>query len=111
MKPLCLPVDTAAIACAVGVDPVLINVAVKDFTPVACAGKADAVTEAIEWRKVYHDDHVVAFAFHPAMKRKHAVLIMYMDHAETLAAQAGIAPAQLDQLSRKAHMIDHLLIA
>ena len=45
------------------------------------------------------------------MEREHAVPIIRVHDAEALPAQSGMAPAQLDQLARKAHVIEHLLVA
>ena len=65
----------AAIARDVGVHPVLIHVAVEDLAPRAPAGEADAVVEAVEGGEVDRHQHVVAFAFHPAMERQHAIFV------------------------------------
>ena len=37
--------DSPAVADHVGIDPVLVDVAVEDLTPVPAAGKADAIAE------------------------------------------------------------------
>ena len=106
-----LRVDPSAVADGVGVDPVLVDIAVENLAPITAAGKADSIIEAIEIPEVRDHDHVVAFSLHPAVKCEHAVLIVDMHHAEALATQARIAPAKFDQFPRETHMIKHLLIA
>ena len=69
------------------------------------------IVEAIEIPEMHHHDHVVAFALHPAVEGQHAVLIVDVDHAEPLSAQARILPAKPDQLAREPQMIEHLLVA
>ena len=104
--------DAAAVAGDVRVDPVLVDVAVEDLPPVAAAREADAVVEAVERSKVHDHHHVVAFALDPAVEREHAVLIVDVHHAETLArASAGCRQRSAEQLAREPQVVEHLLVA
>ena len=103
--------DSAAVAGDVGVHPVLVDVAVEDFAPGAVAREADAVVEAIEWREMRDHDHVVARPFDPAMEGEHSVLIVSVDYSESLAAQARMFPAEVEQLASEPQVIEHLFVA
>src|SRR5207253_6326333 len=110
MQRLRLGINATAVAHDVGVDPILVDVAVKDFTPLTAAGKTDPIVEPIERRKMRDDEHPVSFAFDPALEREHAILVVDVHNAKSLAAQARIAPAQIDELARETQMIEHLLV-
>src|SRR5438477_2792167 len=60
MQRLRLGINATAVAHDVGVDPILVDVAVKDFTPLTAAGKTDPIVEPIERRKMRDDEHPVA---------------------------------------------------
>ena len=104
-------VDPSTVADGVDVDPVLVDIAVENLAPITAAGKADLIVEAIGVPEMHDHDHVVALSLHPAVKREHAILIVNMHNAETLTAQARIAPAKFNELPRETHMIQHLLVA
>jgi len=59
-------VDPSAVADRVGVDPVLVDIAVENLAPITAAGKADSIVEAIEIPEVHDHDHVVAFSPQPS---------------------------------------------
>jgi hypothetical protein len=111
MQRIRLGKHSTAVACDVWIDPIFIHIAVKDFAPLPIAWETDAVAEAIECRQVHHDDHIVSFALHPAVPGEHAILIVAVQHAETLPAQGGIPPAQPHQFAREPYVIEYLLVA
>ena len=76
--------DATAIACNTWIDPILIDIAVKDFTPVAATRESDAVAETIEVRQVHHHDHIMPFTHHPPVEGERAVLIVAVHHAKPL---------------------------
>ena len=94
-----------------GFTPGLINIAVKDLAPGAAAGNADPVIETVKSGEMHDHQHVLSFAFDPAMKGQDTILIVDVDHAETLSAQTRVAPTQREQLAREAKVIEHLLVA
>src|SRR5262245_56349852 len=79
--------DTPAVTDHGGIDPVFIDIAVEDLTPVSAAWESNTIPDAVEVGQVQHHDDVMAFAFYPAMKRQHAVLIVHVRHAKPLPAQ------------------------
>src|SRR5207249_581954 len=111
MKRLRLGIHAATIARDTGVDPVLVGVAIEDFTPLAATRKANPIFEPIERRKMHDDENVATFAFNPALESEHAILVVCMHDAKPLAAQAGIAPAQVNKFARETQVIEHLLVA
>jgi hypothetical protein len=69
-----LPVrkDAASVADNIGIYPRFTDVAVKHLAPGATAGNADALVETVKGGEMHDHEHVVAFAFDPAMERQHA---------------------------------------
>src|SRR5438477_6120671 len=102
--------NAPAIAHDAGIDPVLVDVAVKDFTPLAAIREPDPIPELVDGRKMHDHQHVVSFAFDPALEGEDAILVVDVHNAKSLAAQAGIAPAQVDELVCETQMIEHLLV-
>jgi hypothetical protein len=93
MERLRLRKDTATVADHSGINPVLIDVAIENLAPETATWEPDAIPKAIEGPEMDDHNHVVAFTFHPPMKRQHAVLIVYVNNAKALAAQALKTPA------------------
>ena len=85
-----LRVHLATVARDVRVHPVFVHVAIEHLAPLAAGWKTDPVIKAVKRCQMHNDDHVVAFPFHPAMKGQHTVLVVNVDHTETLSAQARI---------------------
>lgn len=70
--------DAPAIPHYRGIDPVLVNVAVKDLAPSSTSSKTDAIADARKICEMRYHHHVMAFAFFPAVKHQDAILIVRM---------------------------------
>ena len=80
----------ATVACGDWVHPVLVDVAIKNFSPAARPRETDSVVEAMRRSEVNHDDHIMPLALNPAMKRKHSVFIVSMNNSKTLPSKFRI---------------------
>src|SRR6266849_10629791 len=83
------------------IHPIIVYVAVECFAPAATAGKTDTIAVAVKVRQVYHNDNVMPFIWHPAVKRQHTVFIVRVHHAKALTPQRRKLPAQLNQFTSK----------
>ena len=57
-----------------------------------------------------HHHQIAADARQPAMKRDHAVFVVYMKHMEPFTAQGRVLATQPDHLAREAMLIGHMLV-
>jgi len=103
--------DHALVAGGVRVGEILVGIAVEDFAPATAAGEADAVVETVEVGEMDHDDHILALALDPALEGEHSLVVMGMEDMQSIAAEAGEVPTQLQEFTDEAQVIVHVAIA
>jgi len=73
--------DGAAIPGNDGVHPIVVNIAIEDFLPLAAAGKADLIVEPVAFVEAGDNDDIGSRTFHPVLKREHAVVVVNVNEA------------------------------
>ena len=105
-------IDTAWIALGGGIEPVVVDVAVKHLVPMPRPRKPKAIAIIVERALVQarHDHDVPAGAGQPSMEGDHAIAIVHMEDVGGLAAQGWMSSTQPDQIASESMMISHVPI-
>src|SRR5438552_3497157 len=96
--------DPAGIALRIRIEPLVIDVAIEHFVPMAAAGKTEAITVIVERALVQaRDDHdIAADARQPAMNGDDAVFVVDVKHVQAFAAQGRMFSSKPHEVAREA---------
>src|SRR5579864_8903207 len=98
-------VNPAAVARYDRIYPIVIDITVEYFPPIAAERESDAIVVPGVFRKRRDHDNVVPRSLQPTVKCDHSVLVVNMKWIDIIASQRGVIPAKPDQVLRKAQMI------
>ena len=101
MKWIIIGLNTTIVSDGERIDPIVINVRIEQFRPVATLWKTELIVKERIVAETGNDHNILTLPVNPTMERDYAVGVARIERIDVLATQGGLVPAEADQVLRE----------